>query len=143
VASIKIPGVPVHRAEAAARVQRLRALIPDTVTIGVSGDALAATGLNAGCDAWYSVLAGLFPSACLAITRAAAAGDAATADALSQRLEPLWALFRRHGSVRVVSAAAEQLGLVRSPNLPLPLRGLDQDARDQLAAVLGDLELTA
>jgi 4-hydroxy-tetrahydrodipicolinate synthase len=143
VASIKIPGVPEDRAEATLRVQRLRALIPDSVTIGVSGDALAAAGLNAGCDAWYSVLAGLFPDTCLAITRAAATRDAATADALSQRLEPLWALFRRHGSLRVVSAAAEQVDLVGSPNLPLPLRGLDREAREELAVVLQDLGLTA
>ncbi|MGF7001169.1 dihydrodipicolinate synthase/N-acetylneuraminate lyase [Paraburkholderia sp. GAS32] len=55
VASIKIPGVPSDLGEAVARVNRLRALIPSNVSIGVSGDAFGATGLNAGCDAWYSV----------------------------------------------------------------------------------------
>src|SRR5690606_2445734 len=61
VRSIKIPGVPADSTVAKARVDHLRGMIPSHVTIGVSGDASAATGLNAGCDAWYSVLGGLFP----------------------------------------------------------------------------------
>lgn len=50
------------------------------VTIGVSGDALAATGLNAGCDSWYSVIAGTLPKPAMTITRAAQDGDAAAAN---------------------------------------------------------------
>lgn len=56
VVSIKIPGVPADPAIACEHVAMIRAAIPEHVTIGVSGDALAATGLNAGCDAWYSVI---------------------------------------------------------------------------------------
>jgi len=142
VASIKIPGVPAEPAAARERVARLRALIPPEVTIGVSGDAFAATGLNAGCDAWYSVIGGLFPETALAITRAARAGRQEEATALSQRLEPLWALFRRHGgSLRVVATAAELLGLAETPSLPLPLRTLEGQDRQQLAAVLETLAL--
>ncbi len=37
-------------------------------------------------------------------------------------LEPLWALFRRYGSVRVVATAAALRGLAGDPNLPRPLR---------------------
>lgn len=143
VASIKIPGVPDDPAQAETRVDALRALIPDTVTIGVSGDWMAANGLNAGCDAWYSVIGGLLPQTALALTRAARTGQAAEATALSERLEPLWALFRRHGSLRVVSAAAEELGLVAEPNLPRPLRGLDPAARQEVATALNSLDLTA
>ncbi len=100
--------------------------MPPEVTLGVSGDACAATGLNAGCDAWYSVIGGLFPETDLAITRAAQAGEAKKAQQLSQRLEPLWALFRQHGgSLRVVATAAELLGLVEPPSLPLPLKTLE------------------
>lgn len=57
VAAVKIPPVPDDRAAARQRVAALRALLPDTVSVGVSGDWAAATGLNAGCDAWYSVAA--------------------------------------------------------------------------------------
>ncbi|MEY8040076.1 dihydrodipicolinate synthase family protein [Saccharopolyspora cebuensis] len=141
VASIKIPGVPTDPGEAEARVSRLRELLPSSVTVGVSGDPLAATGLNAGCHAWYSVLAGTLPEPALAIARAAQTGDAATATAESQRLQPLWELFTRHGSLRVVSAIAELLDLVDHPNLPRPLRGLPDDDRAVLAHVVQRLEL--
>lgn len=142
VASIKIPGVPTSPAEARARVLALRAQIPAHVTIGVSGDAFAATGLNAGCDAWYSVIGGLFPEVALAITRAAQAGDAQDTVRLSDRLEPLWTSFARHGgSLRVVAAAAELLGRVRRPSLPLPLSVLDGDDRERLAVLMRELDL--
>ena len=143
VGSIKIPGVPEDPREAELRVAALRALIPDTVTIGVSGDWTAARGLNSGCDAWYSVLGGTFPRTALALARAAQAGHADQAAELSDRLEPLWALFRRHGSLRVVSAAASHLGLTDEPNLPRPLRGLDETARQEVAAALDTLGLTS
>jgi 4-hydroxy-tetrahydrodipicolinate synthase len=142
VGSIKIPGVPDDPAQSKARIDALRALIPDTVTIGVSGDWTAARGLNAGCDVWYSVIGGTFPLTALALTRAAQAGDAASATELSDALEPLWALFRRHGSLRVMSAAASHLGLTGEPNLPRPLRGLDEAARQDVAEALDNLGLT-
>jgi 4-hydroxy-tetrahydrodipicolinate synthase len=141
VGSIKIPGVPLDAVEARERVQRLRALIPSHVTIGVSGDAHGANGLNAGCDAWYSVIGGLFPKPLLAITRAAQAGNADEATRLSERLQPLWALFQRHGSLRVIAAAAELLDLVSSPSLPLPLKSLAGEDRQLLGRVLEQLDL--
>lgn len=142
VKSIKIPGVPAEPEAARARVDRLRTLVPSHVSIGVSGDAMAATGLNAGCEAWYSVIGGLFPEAALAITRAAQVGDAEQAMRLSARLQPLWDLFTQQGgSLRVVAAAAELKGLVEAPCLPLPLKALEGDARKQLATLLDELEL--
>lgn len=142
VRSIKIPGVPAAPEAARAHVERLRALIPSHVTLGVSGDAFAATGLNAGCEAWYSVIGGLFPRTALAITRASQAGDAQEATRLSERLQPLWALFGQHGgSLRVVAAAAELRGLVERPSLPLPLKALDGAGRQRLAVILDELEL--
>ncbi len=143
VRSIKIPGVPADPAAAKARIDRLRALVPPHVTIGVSGDASAATGLNAGCEAWYSVIGGLFPKTALAITRAVQAGDAQEAVRLSSRLNPLWVLFGKcGGSLRVVAAAAELLGWVRHPSLPLPIRSLDgPERRRQLAGLLETLDL--
>ncbi|GHB14091.1 dihydrodipicolinate synthase family protein [Modicisalibacter luteus] len=142
VRSIKIPGVPADPEAAKAHVERLRALIPPHVTLGVSGDAFAATGLNAGCEAWYSVIGGLFPKTALAITRAAQAGDTQEATRLSERLQPLWALFGQHGgSLRVVAAAAELQGLIEHPSLPLPLKALEGSGRQRLAVLLDELEL--
>lgn len=141
VASIKIPGVPLDTAAALDRVSRLRALIPSHVTIGVSGDRFGATGLNAGCEAWYSAIGGLFPRTALAIARAAQMGDADEALRLSARLDPLWVMFGQHGSLRMIATAAELLGLVASHCLPLPVKALGGPARLQLAGLLDALDL--
>lgn len=142
VRSIKIPGVPAAPEAARTHVERLRTLIPSHVTLGVSGDAFAATGLNAGCEAWYSVIGGLFPRTALAITRAAQAGDMEKASRLSERLQPLWTLFSQHGgSLRVIAAAAELQGLVKHPSLPLPLKALGGVSKQRLAAFLDALDL--
>ncbi|OJA05174.1 dihydrodipicolinate synthase family protein [Halomonas sp. QHL1] len=142
VRSIKIPPVSNDIESAKERVARLRKLIPADVTIGISGDAAAATGLNAGCDVWYSVIGGLYPKAALAITRAAQAGDAQRARALSGTLEPLWALYREYGgSLRVAATIAEITGRVSQPCLPLPLKTLQGDERKRVAAVIETLGL--
>ncbi|MBZ5488093.1 dihydrodipicolinate synthase family protein [Halomonas aquamarina] len=137
VKSIKIPPVAGDIEEARARIERLRALIPEDVTLGISGDPVAAVGLCAGCQAWYSVLGGLFPQRALAITRAAQAGDSETALRLSNELEPLWALYREQGgSLRVIATVAEVLGVVSSPSLPMPLKTLQGEARRQVEQII-------
>lgn len=142
IASVKIPGVPGDPAEASRHVDSIRAAIPQHVTIGVSGDAFAAAGLNAGCDAWYSVIAGLFPAAALAITRAAHERRAEDAVAASARLAPLWSLFDDFGgSLRVVAAMAEHLGLAPRGCLPLPIQGHSDDDRHRVAEVVAALAL--
>jgi len=132
VRSIKIPPVDGGPAALEERVAALRGKIPADVTIGISGDYVAAEALNAGFDAWYSVLAGVLPVPCRAITDAAIVGDVTRATDLSNQLTPLWELFIDYGSYRVVSALAEELGLVSHPNLPRPVRGLESDARGRL-----------
>ncbi|MFH0224713.1 dihydrodipicolinate synthase family protein [Vibrio furnissii] len=143
IASIKIPGVPSAPEEAKARVERLRALIPSHVSIGVSGDAFAATGLSAGCDVWYSVMGGLFPNTALELTRAAQSGNHAQAQQLSHRLQDLWAMFGRHnGSLRCIAAGAELLNLVDTPCLPLPLMSVQGEDRSRLATLIEQLHLS-
>ncbi|EKO3983063.1 dihydrodipicolinate synthase family protein [Vibrio fluvialis] len=143
VRSIKIPGVPMEPQAALDRVNRLRALIPDHVSIGISGDACAATGLNAGCDVWYSVIGGLYPEVAQSFTTAAQKGDTQETLRLSNRLAPMWELFHRNGgSIRVVAAAAEIQNLVKPPCLPLPLRALEGKERKELALLLNSLELS-
>src|SRR5690625_2804425 len=142
IASIKIPGVPADLAEARDRVAAIRAAIPEHVTIGVSGDAFAATGLNAGCDAWYSVIGGTLPAPALAITRAAQDGRAVDALAASEHLAPLWGLFSEFGgSLRVVAAIAEQLGLTPAGCLRLPIQGLTAAQRARVVEVVDELGL--
>ena len=55
---------------------------------------------------------------------------------LSDQLNPLWGLFSEHGSYRVTSTLAEELGLVAHPNLPRPVLGLDNTGRNQVRAAL-------
>lgn len=142
VSSIKIPPVSTDLNAARERVERLRALIPEDVTLGISGDIVAATGLIAGCDSWYSVLGGLFPETALAMTHAAQAGDAQTAQRLSDQLKPFWALYREYGgSLRVIATAAEILGKVSTPCLPLPLNTLQGSQRNRVEQVIEQLDL--
>jgi 4-hydroxy-tetrahydrodipicolinate synthase len=142
IASVKIPGVPADPEAAREHVAGIRRALPDGVTIGVSGDASAAAGLNAGCDAWYSVIGGTLPAPALRITRAARAGRGADAEAESARLAPLWSLFAEFGgSLRVVAAIAEQLGLAPQRCLPLPIQGLTSAQRARVAEVVDRLGL--
>jgi 4-hydroxy-tetrahydrodipicolinate synthase len=142
VRSVKIPGVPDGPAAATERVNALRRHLRPGVTIGISGDAYAGLGLNAGCEVWYSVCGGLFPETAKQITEAAAAQDHARVTALTTRLEPLWALFRKHGgSIRVIAAAAGVLGLTDTDCLPRPLQPLPAGDIADIARVITALEL--
>ena len=140
--SVKIPGVPDNPAAAAERVDALRQYLRPGVTIGISGDAYAGLGLNAGCEVWYSVCGGLFPVTAKQITEAAAANDRERVTTLTTRLEPLWALFRKHrGSLRVIAAAAGVLGLTDTDCLPRPLQLLSVGDIADIAGVIRALEL--
>lgn len=139
VASFKIPGVPADPAEARARIAHLAGILPEGVSLGVSGDGFGAAGLLAGCDAWYSVIAGTLPEEAVAIARAARAGDVEEAQDRSAALRAVWDLFAAHGSLRVTASIAEHLGLAARPCLPRPVRGLTVDQHAEVAAALGGL----
>ena len=140
--SVKIPGGPDNPAAVAERVDALRQHLRPGVTIGISGDAYAGLGLNAGCEVWYSVCGGLFPVTAKQITEAAAANDRERVTTLTTRLEPLWALFRKHrGSLRVIAAAAGVLGLTDTDCLPRPLQPLSVGDIADIAGVIRALEL--
>lgn len=141
IASIKIPAVLADPAQASARVASLRAVIPSHVSIGVSGDAAAVNGLNAGCELWYSVMGGLFPRTARALVQASRSEQSERGLEESARLEPLWALFREYGSLRVIATAAEVLGHAAANCLPLPLKGLDGPSTQRVAHVVQTLQL--
>ena len=71
------------------------------------------------------MLAGVWPEPCVEIMRAVAAGDAEKARAIDARLSPVWAIFQKHSSLRVIYAAARVLGLIETdpPRPILPLAG--------------------
>ncbi|MBA4789621.1 MAG: dihydrodipicolinate synthase family protein [Rhizobiales bacterium] len=136
VAAIKMP-LPAD-GDCAGELRTLRGLVPDHFAIGYSGDWGAAPALLAGAAAWYSVVAGLLPGPALRLTRAALAGQAEEAAALDAAFAPLWALFRAHGSLRVMYLVADRLGLpVGDP--PLPLRRPGADVTREVEAALDRL----
>lgn len=142
VDSIKIPGQAMSPPDFSAHVERIRAATGNQVTIGISGDAFGAAGLNAGCDAWYTAVGGTLPTPMLAITRAAQNGEADRASELSAELQPLWDLFAEFGgSLRITAAIAEHLGLVAPHSLPLPILGLTDAQKRKVAEVVATLNL--
>ncbi len=140
VPGIKAAKVPAPVSEAPAALAALRGECAPGFRVGCSVDARAAEALLAGADAWHSVAAGLFPRACLTVSAAARAGDAAKARRLNSAMQPLWDLFAEHTSLRVIYAAAGHLGLC-SAAPPRPVLPLPDEARRQVAQVLDRLGL--
>lgn len=114
------------------------AAVPDGFAVGYSGDWLAADAILSGGVAWYSVIAGLLPQPCVALMRAARAGDRAETQRINALFEPFWSLFRELSSYRVVHAAANLLDL--SPfDPPRPILPLSTADRQRVRAALDSL----
>jgi 4-hydroxy-tetrahydrodipicolinate synthase len=125
----------------AAHLGELRRLVPEGFSLGYSGDWNAVEALLAGGDAWYSVVAGLFPGVSVAIVRAVRNGDASEARRLNATLEPLWALFKEFSSLRVIYACADLLGICPAEP-PRPILPLSGAARQRVADTLEALDLS-
>lgn len=137
IAAVKNPAPPP--AEARVRHEALRAKVPPAFAIGYSGDWHAAEAVLAGGDAWYSVVGGLLPAPALRLLRAAQTGDAAEAARWNARFGGLWELFKELGSLRVVYAAADILGICRAEP-PRPILPLPPAAYERVAAALDALD---
>jgi 4-hydroxy-tetrahydrodipicolinate synthase len=133
IAAVKMP-LPAD-GDFVGELKRLRAKTPETFAVGYSGDWGAADALLAGCDAWYSVVAGLLPGPALKLTRAAQRGDADETWRIDATFQPLWALFREFGSFRVMYAIADILDLCRTAP-PLPVLPPPPEARPRIEAAL-------
>ncbi|MCV9999304.1 dihydrodipicolinate synthase family protein [Pararhizobium sp. YC-54] len=136
IAGIKMP-LPSDE-DYATELSAIRATTPSDFHIGYSGDWGGSSSLLAGGDAWYSVVAGLFPAETLALTRAAQAGDADRAKQIDAAFEPLWALFKEFGSFRVMYVIAELLDLCKV-DPPRPVLPLSDEARQRVAAAVNHL----
>ncbi|TGD95539.1 dihydrodipicolinate synthase family protein [Methylobacterium nonmethylotrophicum] len=142
----RVPGIvavksPGQESQAVAgHLADLRAVVPEGFSLGYSGDWTVTEALIAGADAWYSVVAGLFPQVGVAILRAVRAGDADEARRLDARLDPLWALFREHSSLRVMYACANLLDLCHAAP-PRPILPLGEAATRRIAEVIRALDL--
>lgn len=122
VTAVKMPLPP--DANYAAEIAALRDALPRNFAIGYSGDWGCPDALMNRADGWFSVAAGLWPDQTLTLACAASAGDRAETARWQARFQPMWDLFRAHGSLRVVHAAARLMGLTEAqpprPILPLP-----------------------
>ncbi len=138
IASIKMP-LPAN-GDFEGEIGALRSACRSGMGVGYSGDWGAAPALLAGADAWYSVVAGLLPAPALRLTRAAMAGDEDGARAADAAFQPMWSLFRTHGSLRVMYMIADQLGLrPGGPPLPIqPLSGAVGTAVEETLRSLGE-----
>lgn len=121
-----------------AHLEEQRAALGVEFPLGYSGDWCCAEAMIAGADIWYSVLGGILPVPCLQIVRAAQQSDVAEARRLDAALQPVWDLFRKHTSFRVVHEMARQLDLSdadpQRPVLPVCDKA-KQDIRSVLAAL--------
>ncbi|WP_353110513.1 dihydrodipicolinate synthase family protein [Salinisphaera dokdonensis] len=126
--------------EMAALHDRLKGATAADFSLGYSGDWHATEALIAGGTTWYSVAAGLFPEPCMRIARAVQAGEYEQARRLNAELEPLWALFRRYSSYRVIHAAAQLIG-VTDARPPQPILPLPAEVHAEVAQVIARLGL--
>ena len=139
VVAVKFPAP--GRDEVGALASGLRSRVPAGFSVGFSVDWHAADAVLAGGDAWYSVLAGIYPVTALRLARAAQAGRAEEVRRLDGALAPVWELFRSYSSYRVVHLAARMAGIAHAqPSRPvLPMSG---EAAAHVERVLGGLGLT-
>ncbi|TRB02387.1 MULTISPECIES: dihydrodipicolinate synthase family protein [Rhizobium/Agrobacterium group] len=126
----------------AGELARLRPKLSDDFAIGYSGDWGCAEATLAGGDTWYSVVAGLLPVPALQLMRAAQAKNAEEAKRIDAAFQPLWALFKEFGSIRVVYAAANilQLTACEPPRPILPLTSAERQRVEEALDVLSALE---
>lgn len=133
IAAVKLP-LPADGAYKS-ELARLRNGADENFRIGYSGDWGAAPSLLAGADTFYCVVAGLLPAEMLTLARAAQAGRTDETARIDAAFQPLWDIFKAHGSLRTMYALADSLSLnVGKP--PRPLQRLDPDLADRVGPCL-------
>ncbi|KAK0340960.1 hypothetical protein LTR94_028361, partial [Friedmanniomyces endolithicus] len=132
VAAIKLP-LPAS-GDIAADLAAFRQAAPG-LSVGYSGDWGCKAALLAGADCWYSVAGGLFPEQAAALAAAAVRGDREEADRCDAAFAGMWNLFRAHGSLRLIYAVANMLGLTETQP-PKPLLGPDAMLKASLLKAL-------
>lgn len=137
IAAVKMP-LPA-KGDVADELARLRPLLPADFLVGYSADWGCAAALLAGGAAWYSVIAGILPEPAVKLARAAMAGDTEAVARIETGFQPMWALFREFGSLRVVYAIANLLDLTEAQP-PRPILGLGTAERERISAALAALD---
>ncbi|SNR50698.1 dihydrodipicolinate synthase family protein [Paracoccus sediminis] len=123
----------------AAEIARLRDSLPKGFSIGYSGDWGCGAAMLSDADAFYSAAAGAWPAPMLRLVRSAQAGNTSETARMDAAFQPLWALFRRFGSFRVVYRAANLLRL-SDAQPPRPILPLPSDQDDVLCKAMAALD---
>lgn len=139
IAAIKNPTSSPEKTVSHLEAQRL--LLPTDFPIGYSGDWCCADAMIAGADAWYSVLGGTLPVPCVAIVRAAQAGNGDEARRLNDTLQPVWDLFQKYTSYRTMYEMARQLDLCEAEP-PRPILPVCGAGKADIASVLEKLPIS-
>ena len=130
IAAVKMP-LPAN-GDFASEINALRNAAAPDFSVGYSGDWGCSHALLAGADAWYSVVAGVLPVQVLMLAHAALAGNQDAFEDLNKAFEPLWTLFKRYGSLRVMYVIADILGLTVG-NPPAPVKRIPENISDAVA----------
>jgi 4-hydroxy-tetrahydrodipicolinate synthase len=109
------------------------------LAIGYSGDWGMKDAMLAGADVFFSGLGGILPNEILKLVRVAQAGNEGEAHRLNTAFQPLWALFKAFGGLRVIYSISNTLQLCAAKP-PLPILPLPADAEDRLGNALSSIE---
>lgn len=139
IGAVKMP-LPTDRG-LEADIAHLRGALSDDFQVGYSGDWGCGGAMLAGADCWFSVVAGILPVPTLKLCKAATAGNKGEVERINGQFQPLWDLFKQYGSLRVVFAIANQLGLsdAQPPRPLLPLSASEQDRVEAAVESLNSL----
>lgn len=121
-------------------LKELQGTVSKGFSLGYSGDWYCLGALLAGGETWYSVLGGIFPKTCVAMVRAVQRGDTTEARRIDEQLQPIWNLFKKFSSLRVVYAIAKLEGFCVE-DAPRPILPLPVEAQTQVANALAGLRL--
>lgn len=127
--------------EFAQRSARLHESLERTISHGVSGDSLIATG-EVAADAWHTGLAALLPASYLAFRAAVIEGDSARVAFESSRLVPVVQAVQRLRKLSGLHALGRACGVdAGDPRRPLlPIAGSEQRDLARLAEAFDDAE---
>ncbi|SFQ95766.1 dihydrodipicolinate synthase family protein [Poseidonocella sedimentorum] len=136
IEGVKMP-LPVS-GSVSEEIARLRPQLPDSFVLGYSNDCGMRAALSGGADAFFSAIAGFLPEPFLQMAAAIAADDHSETDRIDAALAPLLELCARYGSLRLIYAIGQKLGLITA-ELPRPLLPLPAEAHAPLDTALASL----
>ena len=137
IAAVKMP-LPAD-GDVPAELAALRNGPAGTLAIGYSGDWGMADALLSGADAFYSALGGILPREVLTLAHVARSGDSTEAHRIDQAFQPLWALCRTLGGLRVIYAIGKQRSLCDA-DPPRPIQPLQSREYELVGEALSTLE---